>query len=432
NPGGWVAIPNHEGYIYFQEQLARMGFIVVSVNMNETCSQPLGSVSDIHHRAHILNEAIRHFQSLDGAGHAIFGDRIDFSKVGLMGHSRGGEAVLLATSENPPANVQFQAVLSLAPVDFGTTNGSPNGFAFMTILPAGDGDLVDNPGAKFYDRAQPTPFKAQQYIYGAGHNPFNRQWLIDDGNGVFHLSRDAHERILSAYGSAFFRNALLGHATVGFLTGEELPSFVPHSSVHLSFEWDRQLDVDHHEDGNGIDFNSLGEPTDQTGTLTADEYAFAQSGGTFNPTFYGNTTGMVALCQERGGEFRSQLNGANDLKEKEIWIRAAEVYNGSTVPVAATGFEIGLEDSGSPSVIAWIGSDDVGGAPVPFYRRDDDLADFGLDKTKTMLKTFRFPAHCFKSREPGLRLESVKAIRIRLRGEETRPLAFDVLQVVSR
>ena len=189
NPGGWVEVPNHEGYVYFQEQLARMGFVVVSVNMNDTCPQPLGSSANIHHRARVLNEAIRHFQSLDTSGDPVFGGRIDFDRVGLMGHSRGGEAVLRALDQSPPANSRVRAVLSLAPVDFGTTSGAPSGFAFMTILPAGDGDVVDNDGARFYDQAVPEPFKAQQYIDGAGHNPFNRQWLVDDGNGIFHLSR---------------------------------------------------------------------------------------------------------------------------------------------------------------------------------------------------------------------------------------------------
>ncbi|MFA5924546.1 MAG: hypothetical protein WC856_25210 [Methylococcaceae bacterium] len=434
NPGGWVEIPNHEGYIYFQEQLARMGFVVVSINMNQTCSQPMGGAANIRHRAHILNESIRHFQSLDSSAHAIFGNKIDFDRIGLMGHSRGGEAVLLATSQNPPANVQFRAVLSLAPVDFGLTNGTPNGFAFMTILPAGDGDVVDNDGAKFYDRATPKPFKAQLYIDGAGHNPFNRQWLVNEGNGVFHLSRTDHERILSAYGCAFFRQVLMDHATVKFLTGKELPTLVLHDRVHLSFEWPDQLNVDHHEDNNGIAKNSLDEPTSQSGGLSANEYKFAQSGGAFNASFYGNTTGMVAESREKGGVFRSQLDGAKNLRDKEVWIRAADIYNGSSVSSSSTGFEIGLEDDASPPVVAWVDTDVVGGLPRPFDRRADDINDpwLGTDKTKTMLKTLRFPAHCFAAQEPTLKLESIRAILIRCRGEEKRPLAFDILQVVSK
>lgn len=434
NPGGWVEIPNHEGYVYFQEQLARMGFVVASINMNQTCSQPLGYGANIAHRAHVLNESIRHFQSLDDSGHAIFGDKIDFDRVGLMGHSRGGEAVLLATSQNPPMNVQFRAILSLAPVDFGLTNGTPNGFAFMTILPAGDGDVVNNDGAKFYDKAKPDPFKAQLYIDGAGHNPFNRQWLVDDGKGVFHLSRTDHERILSAYGCAFFRQVLLQHAMIGFITGEELPTLVPNSRVHQSFEWPNQLNVDHHEDDNDISKNSLDETTSQSGGLTAEEYKFAQTGVSFNSSFYGNTTGMVAKCKEREGEFRSPFKGAEDLRDKEIWIRAADIYNGSSVPLTSTGFELGLEDDASPPVVVWIEADVVGGLPRPFDRRADDLADpwIGEDKTKTMLKTLRFPTHCFVAREPTLKLETIRAIRLRCRGAESRPLAFDILQVVSK
>ena len=143
---------------------------------------------------------------------------------------------------------------------------------------------------------------------------------------------------------------------------------------------------------------------------------------------------MVAQCEERLGEFRSPFPDTENLRDTQIWIRAAEVYDGTTVPAGATGFELGLEDASSPPVVAWLDTDDVGGLPRPFSRRIDDLADPwpGADKTKTMLTTLRFPANCFAAREPTLELGNIRAIRIRCNREESRPLAFDVLQVVSK
>jgi hypothetical protein len=66
-----------------------------------------------------------------------------------MGHSQGGEAVLVVPERLLLPNVAVRAVLSLAPVDFGATQGAPAGIAFQTILPAGDGDVQDNEGQRF-------------------------------------------------------------------------------------------------------------------------------------------------------------------------------------------------------------------------------------------------------------------------------------------
>ena len=53
----------------------------------------------------------------------------------------------------------------------------------MTILPAGDGDVVTNDGAKFYDQAGSDPFKCQLYIHKANHNYFNTEWVNDEQTG---------------------------------------------------------------------------------------------------------------------------------------------------------------------------------------------------------------------------------------------------------
>jgi len=431
NPNGWLEIPNHEGYDYFQRQLARMGIIAVSVYSNETnCTSY--SATNMRHRAELIISSIAHFQKLDSNGDPIFGGRVDFSKVGLMGHSRGGEAVVVVPEIITLAGVTIKSVISLAPTDAGASSGAPSGYAFMTILPAGDGDVISNDGAKFYDKAQPYPFKSQLYVHKTNHNFFNRQWPKDDGHGPPVMPRFEHERILSAYGCAFFRATLLGHNTIRFLTDEMLPSGVATQNIHLSFELEGQVTVDDHEDRNGIGINSLGQPTAQLSGLTADEYTFAQTTATttYNKTFFGNTIGMVTECLESMGRFRSQLSGNTDLSDREIWIRAAEVYNGSSVPSNPTGFELGLEDS--EGVVGWIDSDSVGGLPRPYDRRSDDLARFPDDYTKSMLKTLRFKVRCSLAAKSNLDMTNIRAILLRCNRGDGRALAFDNLQIVSK
>jgi hypothetical protein len=412
---GFVEIPNHEGYDYFQRQLAGLGIIAVSVYSNPT--NCWGGSMNIPHRAALIQASIRHFAGVAGQS-GTFAGAIDLSRIGLMGHSRGGDAVVLLPEVLDVPGTQIRAVVSLAPTDSGASSGAPRGYALLAILPAADGDVRTNEGAHFYDRAEPAPFKCQLYIDGANHNFFNRQWPKDDGIGAGRLSRGQQERILSAYGCALFRTTLLGHDTAGYLTGRLTPAGVPAEQIHLSAVVGDQETVDDHEQGNGIEFNSLGEPTHQT-SLRADEFEFRQSGAAFNGTFFGHTIGMVAEAAEPDGEFRTQLIGTNDLSRREVWIRVAEVLTGlpTTEP---TGFELGLEDAGG--LVAWVDSDAVGGIPRP-YRRSDSFE-------KTMPSTLRFRTQCFRA-DSDLSLGEIVAIRLRLNRPVPRPLAFDDLQLVN-
>ena len=79
------ADPSYLGYDYFQHQLAKMGMIAVSVDCNETNGSG-GGVGNIHQRADLIIASIAHFQALN-ASDPTFGNGIDFSKGGLMGHS---------------------------------------------------------------------------------------------------------------------------------------------------------------------------------------------------------------------------------------------------------------------------------------------------------------------------------------------------------
>jgi hypothetical protein len=420
-PPGWIEIPNHKGYDYFQQTLAKMGIIAVSVDCNATnmCG---GGPSNIEDRADLIIGSIDHFQTLNADAGSIFHNHIDFGAVGLMGHSRGGDAVVLVPEVISLPNVTIKCVIALAPTSFGPTSGQPKGYAFMTILPAGDGDVSSNDGAKFYDQAQPEPYKSQLYVHYGNHNFFNRQWPQDDGNGPPVMSRHDHEQVLSVYGCALFRNVLLGHGgTDRFLSGRLTPASVMAANVHLSFERKDAFTVDNHEDGNGIGLNSLNLQTMQMMGLNANEFAFRQGTGAFNGSFFGNSTGMVTQCQRVNGQFRSPLGNLTDLTDRELWIRVAEVFEGQPLPAGATGLELGLEDNNG--IVVWVSSDGVGGLPRPYERPT---------QMKTMLKTLRFPGKCFEDDNPEFQIKQVSAILLRCPHDDKRALAFDDLQIVPK
>lgn len=411
--------PSYLGYDYFQATLAKMGVVAVSVDCNATNGN-YGDWSNIEARADLIIDSIKHFQGLDSTPGSRFANRLDFGRVGLMGHSRGGDAVVLVPAVIGAIGVTIRSVLALAPTNFAYWEGlptiAPAGYAFATILPAADGDVHENNGAQFYDLAAPGPFCSQIYVDGANHNFFNRQWALDDGVTAVH-TRPVHERILAVYGSALFRSTLLGDGSAAYLTEELRPAGVP-PAVHLSYRRDDATTVDSHDDGNGIGVNSLGRPTSATGGAVADEYPFDRSGAAYNDSFFGLTTGMVLTARERGGgDFRSEIGG-EDLRERQVWVRAGEVVAGP-LPAAPLVFELGLEDGNGS--IGWVSSVAVGGVPRPFERPD---------VTKTMPSTLRFNAACAHGPR-RFDLRKIVAIHLRSLADDGRALAVDDLQIVK-
>jgi alpha-beta hydrolase superfamily lysophospholipase len=417
-------VPSYLGYDYFQYALARMGFVAVSVDERQTdeSSDWAGWTQNIVRRAELALASIAHLQQLDAAG-PIFDGKLDLARTGLMGHSRGGDCVIAAAERLTLGGVSIRAVLSLAPVNSGANSGRPSGYAFMTFLPAADGDVVDNNGAQFYDAAHPDPVKTQLYIDHANHNYFNRQWLNDDTSGGLPImARPDHERILLAYGCAFFRFALRGDGTFGYLDHSLLPSGVQNPNIHIATEIVDTRTIDDYE-AHPITIDTEGQPTAQIGGLIAADFPFAQATGAFNGSFFGASTGNVSRPGEIVGSFREPLRDPADLRSAEIRVRAAEVFQAPNIPTAATGFRVGAEDRAG--TIAWIDVDDVGGLPRPFDRRSFDWT------TKTMLSTFRFGGHCFADENAKLQIDAITAIHLGLNRGDERPIAFDDLEIVQ-
>ncbi len=134
--------------------------------------------------------------------------KIDFSNVGLMGHSRGGQGVLAAYNlyRNPaidprstPADITWstripgmsiKGIFEIAPSDFElptNSNGTgsqflnADGTAWNVLLPMCDGDLRLLPGVHVFDRMMfstdsPATQKSTYTAWGSNHNFFNSQW----------------------------------------------------------------------------------------------------------------------------------------------------------------------------------------------------------------------------------------------------------------
>ncbi|HJV04299.1 MAG TPA: hypothetical protein VJ868_03470 [Actinomycetota bacterium] len=256
-PAGWRPLPNYAGYDYIAARLASHGFIVVSVSANGV--NVLGNRvpdSGMRQRGEVLERHIDLWRDWSTVGGGPFGDTflgsVDLSRIGTMGHSRGGEGVVWhrIVDEEREDPYGIDAVLALAPVDF--TRRKINDAAFAVILPYCDGDVSDLQGIHFFDDSRyavpgdPGP-KHTVTAFGANHNFFNTVWspssgfpgAFDDGEWSFcseRLSENQQRRMGRAYIVGFFRRYLAVEVTLdGMWTGAATPGGIAPARTHVSY-----------------------------------------------------------------------------------------------------------------------------------------------------------------------------------------------------
>lgn len=179
-------IPSYKGYDYVAEVLASNGYVVVSVSANgvnavDNSVFDLGALA----RAELMQRHLGILNQFNTTGGAPFGTKFvgkfDLTRVGTMGHSRGGEGVVrhyvLNNSMGAPYGIK--AVFPLAPVDF--NRFVVNNAALNVLLPYCDGDVSDLQGVHFYDDARynvPGDQAPKHYelVMGANHNFYNTIW----------------------------------------------------------------------------------------------------------------------------------------------------------------------------------------------------------------------------------------------------------------
>lgn len=233
------------GYAYLGELLASQGFILVSVDENFLNSSLSDAVDPIQGRPSKENDA-RGWMLLEhlvqwrrwnaDPAHPLFGS-VDMSRIGLMGHSRGGEAVAVAAAFNgldhypddatQAFNYGFNigAVVAIAPVDGQykprerpTPLKDVNYFVIHGSL---DGDVTSLMGSSQFSRDRLTgevpALKAQLYVKDANHGQFNTSWGRDDIGMPWPvldkrsiLDPEAQRQIARVYFSAFLQMTLMG------------------------------------------------------------------------------------------------------------------------------------------------------------------------------------------------------------------------------
>ena len=252
---GWEPIANHEGYDYLGSRLASWGYVVASVSGNGV--NVLGNIVDdtgMRQRGLLLEKHLDLWNAWTTVGGDPFGDlflgAIDMDRIGVMGHSRGGEGavwnVIVDRRRADPYGID--AVLPLAPVDF--TRETVNEVHLGLILPFCDGDVSDLQGIHFFDDARylvpgDASAKATVVAYGANHNFFNTVWspssgipgAFDDGwcRGLVRLTERQQRRVGVAYIVSFFRRYVGGEDVGRMWTGAETPGTIAPAETAVSY-----------------------------------------------------------------------------------------------------------------------------------------------------------------------------------------------------
>ncbi|TVP46675.1 MAG: hypothetical protein EA350_06675 [Gemmatimonadales bacterium] len=187
------------GYAYLGELLASRGFILVSVDMNFLNGAIRGE-NDA--RGWMLLQHLKAWQGFDADEDNPFHGTVDWERIALMGHSRGGEAVAHAAAFNrlthypDDASLTFdfgfdiRSLVAIAPVDgqYEPSNRAVplEDVNYLVFHGSHDGDVTSFAGLRQYARVgfsgRVPAFKSAVYVYRANHGQWNEEWgAFDNG-----------------------------------------------------------------------------------------------------------------------------------------------------------------------------------------------------------------------------------------------------------
>jgi hypothetical protein len=442
---GVSVVDNHLGYTYLQDELARQGIVSVSVDTNFANSMD----SLIETRADMTLAAIDAIKRMSNdAKHKLFA-KVDFTKVALIGHSRGGDAVVRAAKKNlaraSGKRHGIRAVASLSPTDF--TGASSAGKMFLDksdvdfyavlygsvdcdVSGAGGGTSTTGTGFRHYDRAK-CP-KAMVFVQNCNHNRFNQSWPSDDPlapvPGQTVRSRAEHQTLAIDYLVAMCKWHLKGDTTPSLrFTGDAANSLGVPVSLQWSFGSNYKI-IDDFETPN----NSVGgirtTPLAPTGIIE-DFASITISGSPITPFVQHQTRVLHVDISAPPGSTRCLTTAvpvahANWKAFKQLAINVSANFNVAVDP--PTGplpkFKVSITDTAN-KVSTLDESKFVPSPKVPWFHKTsagDNVTAFHLETVKTDLSKFT-----------GIDLSKVASVAIDIDPANATHVFFDSIFVVA-
>ena len=199
--------PSDRGYAWLAERLAARGYVVASVDqnfLNLSLSRGFDLGDEADARGWLLLRHLELWRDWAGQDGHPLGSLADMDRIGLIGHSRGGEAVATAAtfdgmqrypeeaSVELDAGFGIDALVALAPVDGqyepGGTPRELSDVSYLVLQGGLDADVFWFSGLRQYHRTtlpeDAGAHKAAVYLPRANHGQFNTEWGRRDFAGV--------------------------------------------------------------------------------------------------------------------------------------------------------------------------------------------------------------------------------------------------------
>ena len=453
---GKKMIPSHQGYDYILKTLASQGIIAISVDAYDINAMPAGYEA----RGLLVLEHLNRLKAWNAAGsdpfNGIFKGRIDMSRIGLVGHSRGGEGVVAATEINVSKKSTYghsiSAVVAIAPTDQQAgTRWNIKTAPYLLLAGARDGDVTLQQGFRTYDRAYPTG-PAPQYekcavwIHGANHNYFNTIWtpnaqLPSPYQHSYDCAEDDGSKWAGAKITAAQQRSIALSTIGGFLrwhlqdvtpyreifTGRlELPA-LKNDVLHWSYQDPVRLVVDDFEQGKPGSFatNTLnGGVTLSSGFTHKKETAFGSGGPPSDPCFYHETWGL-----KLGWNTYSTYESSIPASKKDVSGFTHLAFRISLIPDEGVlnpkgddeNLEVNLVDVDGDKAKWDLDTDDFTDIPYPYKRGMKMIYPTGspaklVEDCQCQMKTVRIPLSAFTLNNSGVDLDRIQKLIIKYAG----------------
>ncbi len=402
-----ITATNHLRATGVIHHLVSHGFVVISINM--TLVDRFQSYL-LEARAVIVNAGLRYLKSGVEIGGVTLANLVDGSRLGTLGHSRGGAAAVAADHFGAD-DIEISAVACISPVE---------GLEIATDKPifilygALDDDVSSGDPVKIFERC--SGWKTFAYLDGASHFHFSDDLTVD----MAVLSRARHSAVASAYCSAFFLATLKGDPSRDdALTGDLLYG---DPEVKLSFQ---------HKSGTSMRIdafetelqqpNSLGGPRNATGfnlAISGQELDIPHLG------FFSDVQRGLILRWNSGAAavYETQFSPMELLATQVLTFRLSQLRPmGNSALLEDILIAVELEDLAGQT--ATVRSDSAGFSSTPFASRNpfwvtpEDIPADRLIYVQTFRKDIfgscRLPVAMFKAANTRFDLGKVVALRFR-------------------
>jgi N-acetylmuramoyl-L-alanine amidase len=479
-PTGATPHDNHLGYCslgaigagtpYLQEELARIGFVSMSISTNG--ANLLNLLVEM--RGQYILQYLDQLRRFNNDPRSRFHDKLDFTRVALIGHSRGGDAVVKAAKLNlqrsPATRFGIRSVISVSPTDMTgvlatTATQKPlslsanDGASYCILYGAEDGDVIGGgdgahggtgTGFRYYDRSDAR--RAMVFIHGANHNRFNREWPDEAPPVATSITRLQQETLAKEYVSGWLRFTMLGDSPQQDLfNGTSANSLT--LPVSLMWKFGRSLEtIERFQDTNPARNTLNGAVTEpsyvtEVAIDTENPADLVIGGGVLLPTIpHVDRVVRAAVATGTSAPLREGIPaGHNDVRRfSHLTFRVTKLYPTTSAATIAAAplpdFTLTLED-GAGHRATLPGAAVRAANPLsvrPYFHTgpDFELATPGAapplrNMTKCNLETWRVPLPAFTAALPALALGNIKAVEFDFAAVAGEPVYVDTISFVT-